>query len=193
MKVSILTIIALFFFFTSYPQVTKTCRGIVKIKYSLDTIGLGRYWVVQEEFNGMQLVKDISDVGFIDFDSTDTSQFATSKGRITVYQLSEYRDKASSDTSDFYQHVGGDVYFDSGRNIIIAFKVLAKVLILESEPYVGFYSPSNYYCPVEREEIGYPLVIFLGIESSESLSLKTIKDNGWARYPNDSFPLGICD
>jgi len=193
MKVLLLTLVVLFFSLPSSSQTTKVCQGIVKIEYSLDTIGLDRYWFVQEEFNGMQLIKDIDDVGFIDFDSIDMFLFATPKGGMTVYQLPEYRDQASNDTSSFYQHIGGDLYLDSARNIIIAFEVLAKVIIFESEPYVGFYSPSKYSCPVKKKKIVYPLVSLLSIESSNSVSLKTIKDNGWVKYVDRTFPLGICD
>lgn len=174
---------------TKYCQ-EETVTGVISFTYVKDTLGYERYWLQKKSFNGLYF-EDAIDVLPILSLVCKWSCPAISKDAIRIYDLPEYQSQ-SEDKEDFYTHTGGDIYLNKKGEIVIAFQMTAKVVKYKLPP-CGILFQSSYWCPVEKEEVKYPVYLIINVISAGSLENSYLKEKGLLPFESKSFPVGKCD
>lgn len=177
----------------SNAQVVDIVTGTITMTFAKDTIGYDRYWLKEKDFAGLYFEENAEGIlPEIDFVCDSTIIVEIPKKRVRLHELPEYQSQ-SQENDDFYTHLGGDVFMTLNGEIILTFQMKAMVLKLEASPCDKFQLQSQYSCPVNREQIKYPIYVILDIISANSIKEPFLKKEGIIPLESKSFPVGVCD
>lgn len=167
--------------------------GIVEFEFEWKE---DRYWLKNIELNNLMLIPDFDNYsGQLYMTCTaffEENNISSNDDLQSIYDAEQFRSQ-NPINEDYYQHTGGDVYFNSFNFLVISFHVEALVLEISSPPCSHFRFLSSYSCPVERNSEKYPLLLLIGVSKSKSLTQQEILERNYVKFDHLSFPVGYCD
>lgn len=177
----------------SNAQVVDTVRETITMTFVEDTLGHERFWLKKKDFGGLYFEEDAASfLVSMDLICENELDVKIPDKRVRFYDLPEYQNQ-SQENKDYYTHSGGEVFRTLNGEIVITFQMEAQVLKLEVPPCDNFQLQSRYSCPVEKQQIKYPIYVIFNVLSANSFEVSHLDKNGLIPLERKSFPFGVCD